>query len=893
VAAGLAAMNGLTATAARRRYAALVDASAGPPFAEVLAPLVAEAAALAVRQLEARGLEPPREGLTGHAGALLGELSGLSARVLDFEVRLSRAAQDPAGPALLPTDAERSRGTDRLLGGGLADVLARHTALGCLVGWRLHEWAAEISEVMVRAADDAPLLSALLGDAGATGRVVRLESTLGDRHDGRRTLVVWFDAGPVMYKPRDVRVDEIVARAAAVAGLDLRFPRVVARAGWGWTEHIAPRVCGRNGDAALFYRRAGQLAALARVLGVGDLHAENLVTAGAHPVPVDLECSFGAALREGDASSGSLLDSLLLPRWERDHDGTPRDLSGLGADRGPSDPLRHRRAMEAGLAEAHLRLSARRQLVAEVLEDARGVEVRHILRATGAYMRALRRSLEPRPLARLDARRAAFDHFASGVPATWAPLTSGEIAALVRGDVPRVVARAGGVDLRCGDHVAPGVLERSGVDAALDRLARLGPRPARLDSAELEAAFALRGGRGAPGRRAPSVARFASELAEGVAATAPTEASPRVPWTGAVRDAHSGTAALEHLGPTLYDGLAGVALMHAGAARALRSRRHADLARAAARRAVLLVGRPGPHSPDRLGAGGFAGIASVLYGVTAVAVLLGADDLLTPARELASETAAQIRQPGVACDVVDGLAGALLALLAHAGATGERASLDAAQECGRRLVERAEPAMGGLAWPALGGTHLGGFGHGACGVAVALGELWARRPRREHAQVVAAALAFEDALRLPGGGWRDLREGAAGVDFGGWCHGAAGAGLARMRLRELGLASGEGVADAASALAGPPANDTMCCGTCGRVELLVRAGRALGRSGLVARGTRALRALAAERIADTDGGAARGFDRGLMRGHAGVAWTAWRVAGAGALPDVLLLRVDR
>src|ERR1700691_1787759 len=72
---------------------------------------------------------------------------------------------------------------------------------------------------------------------------------------------------------------------------------------------------------------------------------------------------------------------------------------------------------------------------------------------------------------------------------------------------------------------------------------------------------------------------------------------------------------------------------------------------------------------------------------------------------------------------------------------------------------------------------------------------------------------------------------------GGWCHGTAGTGLARLGI--LGLVEDawlQGEIDAAldATLAQPASGcDTLCCGNFGRIEFLLTAGRRLGRANLV------------------------------------------------------------
>ncbi|MFD1050101.1 DUF4135 domain-containing protein, partial [Kibdelosporangium lantanae] len=72
----------------------------------------------------------------------------------------------------------------------------------------------------------------------------------------------------------------------------LRAPRVVDRGGYGWVEWLRHEDCTSMTGARDFYRRAGALAAICYLLDAGDLHLENVIACGDHPVVIDLETLF-------------------------------------------------------------------------------------------------------------------------------------------------------------------------------------------------------------------------------------------------------------------------------------------------------------------------------------------------------------------------------------------------------------------------------------------------------------------------------------------------------------------------------------------------------------------------------------------------------------------------
>ncbi|MFD7169306.1 type 2 lanthipeptide synthetase LanM family protein [Streptomyces violascens] len=123
----------------------------------------------------------------------------------------------------------------------------------------------------------------------------------GDLHNGGQSVarVEFTDGDAVIYKPRSLGVDtvyaELLAQLGRDVGLHLDTPRVVDRGDHGWVEVVRPTRCASRSEAADFYQRLGVQLALFYVLNGTDLHIENLIAAGAHPVFIDLEALFHPA----------------------------------------------------------------------------------------------------------------------------------------------------------------------------------------------------------------------------------------------------------------------------------------------------------------------------------------------------------------------------------------------------------------------------------------------------------------------------------------------------------------------------------------------------------------------------------------------------------------------
>jgi lantibiotic modifying enzyme len=376
------------------------------------------------------------------------------------------------------------------------------------------------------------------------------------------------------------------------------------------------------------------------------------------------------------------------------------------------------------------------------------------------------------------------------------------------------------------------------------------------------------------------------------------------------------------VGASLYDGTSGIALSLAGCATVAappEATRFAEAARGAARHALSTA--QDLLDADRLGL--FNGATGIALGVVTAGRSLGDSGLVDGGAALADAVAARlVRAASVPTngtepelDLIGGLAGTLLGLQSIARTLGEAQPTALLDVGGQRLVAAAVPQTWGAAWPGQApvgpGLPLAGLGHGAAGIALALGEIAAQTQDTDASRACAQGLEYERGWFDPDRvAWPDLRavdaDGEPAGWMAAWCHGAVGIGLSRLRLARL---SGEALAlvESSAALqaardlvvgagtalrAGQPSDCTACHGLAGVVELLLVAGRALGAAEHASAARRVARLLLEQRNA-ADGSWPCGLPGageipGLMTGTAGIALTLLRAARATDVPTPLL-----
>lgn len=284
----------------------------------------------------------------------------------------------------------------------------------------------------------------------------------------------------------------------------------------------------------------------------------------------------------------------------------------------------------------------------------------------------------------------------------------------------------------------------------------------------------------------------------------------------------------------LYAGTAGVALFLAEAAAVLGEPHLATLARGAIRHALTRSGREE--------GGLYVGPLGVVVAAARIARLLDDDELKAEAGQLLARWRAQSLSDDVP-DVLNGSAGAILALLAISSDLDASWLAQATVDRGEALLDRAERSADGWSWAAPGKAaqrNLCGLSHGAGGIGLALMELFSVTSDTRFRVGAERAFDYERSWRQRGGGlWPDLRgiwrraeRDAPLPTSPTWCNGAPGALLVRLRCERIARPRDREAIDAALAqtlaiaqrLVSDGFGDTcLCHGAAGIADVLLMA----------------------------------------------------------------------
>lgn len=296
-----------------------------------------------------------------------------------------------------------------------------------------------------------------------------------------------------------------------------------------------------------------------------------------------------------------------------------------------------------------------------------------------------------------------------------------------------------------------------------------------------------------------------------------------------------------HPYPWAANGTAGTGLFLANLAAQTGEERYAELARGAMQFGLEMLHQCQEAGyDDEILVSGYNGLYMLIYALVESGRLLQDDTLIdqafTQALQVTPNKIAKETNP----DVLNGLAGALLALLHLYRFRPDSRLLEQATQMAEGIVRCQRSPVGEQGyWVTNFPQPLTGMGHGVAGMVYALLQLYQLTQQDWLKTSALAGLAYERqhySQQLQE--WLDLRVATDRPHFMlGWCGGAAGIGLARLGI--LGILDNETeiYVDIERAIAATQRHlgklqHHACCGEVGRIAFLVAAAQRLHRADL-------------------------------------------------------------
>jgi lantibiotic modifying enzyme len=871
--------------------------------------------------------------------SLLARLHFVSRQVLEFEIERKCNDQErqlKSKLGMVPVSAYRRCGGDfatSLQQDRFSSFLLQYPVLAKMLALIIVNWVSTAKLLLQRLARDLEDLSKQFLPEGCDelGRVQRLATDLSDPHDSGQTVCsLEFESGAaVIYKPRSLGLD--VAFSGMMnwwnetgAGLKLRLPGLIDRGTYGWSEMLRASPCQDLAAADRFLERAGLLLGLLYVLRGTDIHAENVLQCNEDPVIVDLEGLlsvpswpfYSCPGREHPESPElhTVLSVGFLPRLEflqggkLAHDPT---FFGEAAHQGF-----HHAPIVKGFEQMYKHVMHHREALLaprSILEMFSKRQCRAITRRTESYGRIFRAATAPNVLTdgidhSIELEALCRDRMvAAEKPLSW-PILAAEQKALEESNVPYFATDANSTALLIGvSEPLYGFFRQPGFDAVKERISKLcaedlarqcrllnGTFLARIENAEAPTeSLPLVPDRAVPSRN--ELIAAADQIARVIVQTAVPNVDDTVTWYGFQQHPVAKGINLSAMGESLYDGRCGPALFLATLDSLRGTREQLNLVQGSLRGLRRLLAAF-DHGGERFlaqrylrawGLGAADGLGSFIYTLCKIGRLYEdqtfIEDAGRAAQLLNDEIIAQDRH----LDVLDGVAGLGLGLLALHAETGESRIIELVRACGRRLVEGACVVGTEKTWLSREGKALTGFSHGAAGISYALLRMFELTEQPEFLAAAESGIAYEQSVfDAEQGNWPDYRSEKSGFMMS-WCHGAPGIGLARLGgLSILETPAIEHDIEVAINSAREHFNcpkDDLCCGTFGLIELLLVAANAKSRPELIDEAKRRA-ASAVERLSPED----QMYHPGFFQGISGIGYGLLRLAEPQALPCVLL-----
>lgn len=478
-----------------------------------------------------------------------------------------------------------------------------------------------------------------------------------------------------------------------------------------------------------------------------------------------------------------------------------------------------------------------------------GDSVRVILRPTLTYGVLLRTSLHPDALRDGLERDVIFDWLwmQSAASSQLAKIVPAEHEDLHNGDVPAFTTYPGSCDVWASSgRRIPGVFDQPGMFHVRRRFEKLSETDLLQQLWFMRASLAtvgmgqghvqwstpdVRENRGMANARDPLVA--AQAIGDHLESLA-LDSEEGVSWTGLTLTAKDHWS-LVPLGFDLYSGLPGVALFLAYLGAVSAEKRYTALARTIVQ---VILRHLQAHRVPPMSIGAFDGLGGLVYLLAHLGVLWNEPQLLREAHRSAEGLNSLIKYDSK-FDITSGAAGCIMSLAALYRVSSHEYTLATAIQCGEHLLKCAQQREHGIAWspycPARG--PLTGLAHGAAGIGWALLEVAGLSGERRFQEAALNAFKYEEALfSAARQNWLDLREAdersretqeSRELFQVGWCHGAPGIALTRVRsLRHLDNAGIRADIDAGlhtTLHQGFGGNHSLCHGDLGNLELLLQA----------------------------------------------------------------------
>lgn len=816
--------------------------------------------------------------------------------------------------------------------------------LARLVITYLDFWLEQVVEFLERFQNDLPLLRNKFGRE--INRIASLKMDAGDAHNrGRSVIILFFESSfGLVYKPKNLNI--VRKFHSLIDWINTQQPNlllknytVIPRGNYGWEEKVKQHPCVNLKEVEHYFQRCGMYLCLMYLLDGIDLHHENVIANGEHPMLIDLETLFATNIASNENESvndfmqHSVLSTGLLPGMLM-RKGVEKgvDISGLCYSEGGNRFVP--RWKNLGTDEIQIGLIAVEisKKCNQVIRDGKvclasdyveeivlgfnrfydfiqtnriqfeywitqleNDPIRIVIRSTKLYVDLFNNLFDPLQVLNKDLflkklEILDFTHRKIDYPPV---IINEEKRSLFEGDIPCFHTVASSKDLYSNNIlIAKDCLQEVPAQRARVKLKQMNESDRKIQETFIRQSFSIRtmavheaSSTNKIGTKSPSQKELLSkaiDIANEIRAKAFVSKDGSLGWIGLEPHLSADEHRLAPLNESLFSGRVGIALFFAALSKISGDPQWQLTALSTLKPLRKMISK-GKDLTRTFGIGGMTGIGGFIYGLFQIGKLLDQQDLIEDAKTLIYSIEVNHIEEDGQYDFIFGSAGLILSLLSFHKHMALPLCLELANKCGEHICKMAvSMEEGGLSWKNNDKKPLLGFSHGNAGIAYALLKL----NNQKFQATIQGALDYERAFfseqekNWPHLGLNSYRC--------AWCHGATGIGLARLFSQDLtqDLLMEDEITHALETTKKhlDKGGITLCCSLTGRLEFLKEASKR--RLGLSEPIETTLKNIFAQIEAPSEGI----YSANFMQGHAGLGYTLLRMLDKEeVLPQVLLL----
>lgn len=872
-----------------------------------------------------------------------------------------------------------------LLGGGWKKLFTEYPVLARRMGTAIEQFLAFIEEFLQRFDTDKEAIEKEFFHGEPIGQIIHITGEISDLHqNGRSVLILAFDKNrKLVYKPRSLEIDvrwERFVKDFSAAKEIIKAPHAIDFGEYGFVEFIDHNPCHSMEEIKTYFYHCGALMALLYAFGGNDFHRENIISFGTHPVIIDTETLMipvarpfeqgGKDKADRDRKSRSLAETIdasvimlgMLPLIKAGENNRREDLGGLsGSAEGCSNlPVyngRQYRAMEypeqvaAGFQFMYLQILENRQ---ELLEGENGINLfsgckfRMLIRQSQAYANVIKHisksanlrdgfeySLQTERMAKAFLFTAT-DEIIPGLLRVF----KSEKNALENGCIPIFYGEPNNEGIL--DHkelLFEQYFEKNPVQNAAEHLRNMSEADLAIQLQIIEKSLTVEmgavhgsttAGPASPrncGNRIVNKEELiceAEEIYKDIMEDRFIASDDEYSWLTQQYDMKSGGVTLGLMGPTLYDGMLGIAVFAGALYRLTGNSDYKETADYCIGKTVKQIDSMIPVMERyQIPLGYSNGVGGYIAGLWTAGQYTENAEAADAVIKLLHGISEKAIFGDTILDLLGGISGLVFALTQDDELQWDpRCAEDTRQLlewCGKHLLqERTKTTENYQVWNSKEGSQpLTGLGHGVSGIALALVKIFDTIGGREYIDAAAEALAYEDAVYDEArSNWPDYRIDKMKPEsinipmdsvnqkkfMSGYCAGAPGIGLARLGLLKS-ASEDPGLRDALDRdlkrtelfikKVSLETRDHLCCGRTGGIDFLIEKAMRLDDTEAMECAKGLISTLLSEKrerghysLMNSDGRYVK--NPTLFQGTAGIGYEMLRIAAPGIIKSVLI-----